>query len=103
MSASPAPAQAPPNHRAVEPALRLENAGRVDEHDLRFARDRDAAHDIARGLHLGRDDGDLGADQRVDQRRFAGVRRADDGDEAAARCHAFARTRFAISPLTRRS
>ena len=28
---------------------------------------------------------DLGADQRVDQRRLAGVGRADDGDEAAAR------------------
>ena len=38
----------------------------------------------ARRLHLVRDDGDLGADERVDQRRLAGVGRADDGDEAAA-------------------
>ena len=39
---------------------------------------------VARGLHLGRDDRDLGADQRVDQRRFADIRRADQRDEAAA-------------------
>ena len=34
---------------------------------------------------LRRDDRDLGADQRVDQRRFAGIGRADERDEAAAR------------------
>ena len=46
---------------------------------------RDAAQQRARGLHLGRDDRDLAADQRVDQRRFAGIGRADQRDEAAAR------------------
>ena len=45
----------------------------------------DAAHRHARGLHLGGDDGDLGADQRIDQRGFAGIGRADDGGETAAR------------------
>ena len=62
------------DHRAVEPALGRENAGRVDEDDLRLALDRDAAHLRARRLHLARDDRDLGADERVDQRRLAGVR-----------------------------
>ena len=39
----------------------------------------------ARGLHLVRHDRDLGADQRIDQRRLADIGRADQGDEAAAR------------------
>ena len=73
------------HHGAVEPAPRREDARRVDEHELRGARDRDAAHQRARGLHLAGDDRDLGADQRVDERRLAGVRRADQRDEAAAR------------------
>ena len=73
------------HHGAVEPPLRREDAGRVDEDDLRVALDRDAAHERARRLHLVRDDRDLGADQRVDQRRLAGIRRADQRDEAAAR------------------
>ena len=76
------------DHRPVEPALRLEDAGRVDEDDLRAAvrpDHGDAAHDRARRLHLVADDGDLGADQPVDQRRLAGVGRADQRDEAAAR------------------
>ena len=72
------------HHRAVEPAPRREDARRVHQHELRVADDRDAAHQRARGLHLAADDRDLGADQRVGQRRLAGVRRADQRDEAAA-------------------
>ena len=71
------------DHGAVEPAARLEDARRIHEHDLRLAAHRDAAHRHARGLHLVADDGDLGADQRIDQRGFAGIRRADDGGKAA--------------------
>ena len=78
--AGPAPGGG--HHRAVEPALRLEDAGRVDEDDLRLALDGDAAHQRPRRLHLARDDRDLGADERVEQRRLAGIRRADQGDEA---------------------
>ena len=48
------------------------------------AHDRDADHAPAGGLHLGRDDRDLGADQAVEQGRLADVGRADDGDEARA-------------------
>ena len=77
------------HHGAVEPAARRENPRRIDEHKLRLARDRDAAHQRARGLHLRRDDRDLAAGQRVGQRRLAGVRRADQRDEAAARLPVF--------------
>ena len=38
----------------------------------------------ARGLRLGRDDRHLAAGQRIHQRRLAGIRRADHGDQAAA-------------------
>ena len=38
----------------------------------------------ARRLHLARHDRDLGADQGIEQRRFAGIRRADQRDETAA-------------------
>ena len=77
------------DHGPVEPALRLEDAGRVDKDDLRAAgRGPDhgnAAHHRARRLHLVADDGNLGADQPVDQGRLAGVGRADERHEAAAR------------------
>ena len=73
------------HHRAVEPALGREDAGRIDQDDLRVVFDHDAADQRARGLHLARDDRDLGADQRVDQRRLADIGRADQRDKAAAR------------------
>ena len=82
--ARPAPGRV--HHRPVEPPPRREDAGRVDEHELACALDGDAAQRHARRLHLVADDRDLGADQRVDQRRLAGVGRADHGDEAAACC-----------------
>ena len=81
------------DHRAVEPAPRREDAGRVDEDELRVSAHRDAAHRHARGLHLLRDDGDLLADGGVDERGLAGIRGAQDGNEAASRvgaaAHAF--------------
>ncbi len=40
------------DHGAVEAALRREDAGRVDQDDLRLALDHDAADQGARGLHL---------------------------------------------------
>ena len=61
-----------------------EDAGGVDQHDLGVALHGHAAHREAGGLHLLGDDGDLGADQAVDQGRLAGVGRADDGGEAGA-------------------
>ena len=73
------------HHGPVEAALRLEDAGRVHEHDLRLALDGDAAHQRPRRLHLARDDRDLGADERVQQGRLARIRRADQGDETGLR------------------
>ena len=84
-SASCAPLQAVVTMARSSRRLRRKDAGRVDEDELRLAFERDAADERARGLHLARDDGDLGADQRVEQRRFAGIGRADQRDEAAAR------------------
>ena len=72
------------DHRPVEPAPRLEDAGRVDQQDLRGSVNRDAHQPRPRGLRLGADDRDLLADQRIDQGRLAGVGRADHGDEAGA-------------------
>src|SRR6202020_3652960 len=72
------------NHRPVEAAPGREQAGRVDEHDLRLASGQDPAHGRAGGLRLAGDDRDLLTDQRVDEGRLAGVGRADDGDEPAS-------------------
>ena len=79
------PAPGGRDHGAIEPPLRQEDAGRIDQDDLGVVVDHDAADQRARGLHLARDDGDLGADQRVDQRGLADIGRADQRDEAAAR------------------
>ena len=70
------------HHRAVEPPLRREDSGGVDQNDLRVVFDHDAADQGAGGLHLARDDRDLGADQRVDQRGLADIGGADQRDEA---------------------
>ena len=72
------------HHRPVEPAPRREDAGRVDKDDLRRAFDRDAEQPAARRLRLGRDDRELVADEPVEQRRLAGIGRADQRDIAAA-------------------
>ncbi|MNU97351.1 hypothetical protein D3C71_874230 [compost metagenome] len=69
------------DHGAVEPTARLEDAGRVHENDLRILVNGDAAHHGARRLNLVADDRDLGAHQPVDQRRLAGIGRADKGHE----------------------
>ena len=46
---------------------------------------------IARSLRLASDDGQLLADQRVQQGRFAGVGTADDGDKTGAEWHCCSR------------
>ncbi len=72
------------DHGALQAPLGREDARRIDEDELGIALGDDPADDGARGLHLGRDDGDLGADQSVQKRRLAGIGRANQGDEAAA-------------------
>ncbi len=66
------------HHRAVQLAPRREDAGRVDQQHLALAAHQDAQHAEPRGLRLGRDDREFRAGQPVQQRGFAGVRRADD-------------------------
>src|SRR3546814_1882504 len=46
------------DHRAIEAAFGLENAGRIDEQDLRVVLERDAHQPRACGLRLGADDRD---------------------------------------------
>ena len=59
-------------------------ARRVDQDELRVGPVHHAENPVPRGLRLGRYDGDLAADQRVDQGGFAHVRAPDDGDHACA-------------------
>ena len=64
-------------------APRREDPGRVDEDDLAQPFDGDATQPRPGGLDLVGDDGDLLADQPVDQSRLAGIRRPDDRRKAA--------------------
>mgnify|MGYP000031038655 CR=1 FL=1 len=79
---SPVPSRA--YHGPVEAAARREDAGGVDQNDLRLPVHANAAHGEARGLDLLGDDRDLGADQTIDQRRLARIGRSDDGDETGS-------------------
>ena len=83
----------------AEERPRLVEPRRVGEHDLVAVGGQDGAGVVARRLRLVRDDGHLPSDERVDQRRLADVRPADDGDEAAAE----ARTSAAGSTGRRRA
>ena len=56
----------------------------VDEHDLGFRQVANPRDAIARGLRAGRHDCQLLAHQTVEQRRFAGIRAAHEGNEAGA-------------------
>ncbi len=81
------------HHATVEGVDGLVHAGRVDQNKLPggpfpFLLDVDDALDaVARGLRLTGDDGELLADERVQQRGFACVGTANDGDESGAECH----------------
>src|SRR5687768_3277785 len=57
---------------------------RIDEHGLIGAAIQHPEHALTRGMGLVRDNADLLADQRIQQRGFADVRAADDRNEAAA-------------------
>ena len=72
-------------HEPMQRALRAARVTRrIDEHGLIGAAIQHAEHALARRVRLVRDDAELLADERVQQRRFADVRPADDRDEAAA-------------------
>ena len=69
------------------------NAGSVDQNDLpgllTFLRGHvdDAENAVARRLGLGRNDGDLLADQRVQQSALARVRASEDAGESGVKGH----------------
>ena len=71
------------DHADVEAVQRAVDARRVDEDHLRLRRRLDAEDPGPRRLRLVRDDGDLGLDEGVQQRRLAGVGPADERDVAA--------------------
>ncbi len=102
------------DHGAVQPSLGREDPRRVDQDDLRLIFHDNAANQRPRGLHLARHDRDLGADQRIDQRRFSDIGCADQGHETAARrggmvgrlshhCCRSARLPVSTSPMPRAS
>ncbi len=68
-------------HRAAGARVQ---AGRVDEDHLRGGSRQDAEDAVPRRLRLRADDADLAAEQRVQQRRLADVRPADDRCESTA-------------------
>ncbi len=73
------------HHRPLQPPLGLENARRVDEHKLAVAVQGDAEHPRPRGLHLrARRSPPWSRQSAFSKRRLAGIRGADQGDEAAA-------------------
>jgi hypothetical protein len=57
------------------------NAGSIDEDDLRFGQSDHALDGRPCGLRLIGDDGNLLADEGVQQSGLSGVGPADDGDE----------------------
>ena len=75
------------HHLAAENVLGFVDAGRIDQDDLRVFAIQDSLNAVARGLRLGRNDGDFAADELVDQRRFARVGAAYYGDESGFKGH----------------
>ena len=73
-------------HGALQLVARIEQSGRVEHDHLRVVRRADADDAIARGLRLLADDGQLLADDAVEERGLAGVGLSDDGDDSGA-CH----------------
>src|SRR5579875_2381979 len=80
------------DHGPVKPAFRREDTRRINENNLRSTFQRNAAHSNPRSLNLAGDDRDLCSDEPVDERRFSGIRCADDGHKAAA----YLRSLFAV-------
>jgi len=67
------------HHPAVQRVERLVDAGVVDENDLAFLRCLDAQDADARRLRLIRDDGDLLAEERVEEGGFSDVGPTEQG------------------------
>ena len=70
------------DHAHVHAVQRAMDARRIEEHDLRVGIVLHAEDARPRRLRLVGDDGELGPDEPVEQRRLAGVGPADERDEA---------------------
>ena len=70
------------HHVLVHFVLGFVDTGSVDEHELGVGRVHDAEDPVPRGLGLVGDDGDLFAEQMVEECGLADIRTADDRDEA---------------------
>src|SRR5262245_39923911 len=60
---------------------RLMDTRRIQENNLSFGSRHDPAHYVSRGLGFIGDDGDLLADQAIQESGFSGVRPSDDRNE----------------------
>ena len=89
------------DHRAVEAAARLEDAGRIDEDQLRRPAIAMPSSRVRVVCTFGVTIASLRADELVQQCRFAGIRRADQRDIAAARRIGTCRLRAAPPSLRR--
>ena len=72
------------HHSPVQTTARRKDTRRIDQNNLRLTVHTDTAHGKARGLDLLGDDGDLGANQTIDQRRLARIGRSNNGDETGS-------------------
>ena len=79
------------HHAAIELRRGPVNPRRIDKNNLRgrmlalpLWHFHHPVNPGARGLRFGRHDGDLLANERIQQRRLARVRTPDDGDEAGS-------------------
>ena len=79
------------HHPHVHAVRRLVHAGRVDEHDLAVRVVLHADDPRARGLRLVGHDRELVPDDAVQQRGLAGVRAAEEGNEAGLHASEVAR------------
>ena len=81
------------HHLAAERGVRAMHSGRVNQHNLPriaaflFGNIDDPEDAVARRLRLGRDDGELLPDQRIQQRALARVGPAKDTNESGVKGH----------------
>src|SRR6266511_5362431 len=74
------------------------NAWRIEKHHLGIRIVPDAEDPVPGCLWLVRHDGQLRADEPVEQRRFAGIRATDERDEPGFHVRRFHRSFFPVCP-----
>ena len=87
------------HHALVEQRRRLVDSRRVHEHDLRSRQPQHALDGRARGLRPRRDNGQLGSQQRIQQRGFPGVGPAENRNESRSMLHVASIFRLLSPPV----